>query len=91
MTAVAICGALCVAVLSLSSASAVFSPFRDQVTPQQTALQLARHECETSLSHSIVKRTHASPDHARALAEQRCDMLFDGAAIPPRSLPTEDT
>lgn len=80
MTAVAICALAITGLITAGSLSSVFGPpsglHRDG---QQIALTLARHQCEQSLTQSILKRTDASAVEAEQQAEIRCGILLDGA------------
>lgn len=64
-----------------TSAVAVFGPpsgFGSGPKPQSP--ELARHQCETSLTHSIMKRTQLSQVEAETAAEFRCGLLFRPSA-----------
>lgn len=80
MTVVAICVLAIAGLMSAGPVSAVFGPPSGlQRDGQQIALELARHQCEQSLTKSIVKRTGTAEDMAAELAATRCGILLEGA------------
>jgi len=83
VTVVAFCVAALTSGVIATSAVAVFGPLSGFSTaPRPQPLELARHQCETSLTHSIMKRTKLSQVEAETAAEFRCGLLFQPAPKP---------
>lgn len=81
MTVVAICALAIAALISAAPVMSVFGPPSGlQRDGEVMALDMARDQCEQSLTHSIRKRTEASADEAGVQAERRCEMLLTGAS-----------
>lgn len=82
VTGVAICVLFCAIIFGFGPARAVLvGPGLTAVPDARTSMARTMAECEDSLTHSILKRTDASPEDARDAAALRCGVLVGSLPV----------